>query len=320
MLSALVTGATGAIGISLVHALLAAKWRVRTLSRTTSPKLNIEHIQGDLLDESLIKGAVEGIDVVFHLAALLHIENPSPALEASYYRINTDATEQLAQAAYAAGVGRFVFFSTVKVYGTRSKHPIDESHSTSPLSVYAKSKLLAEQQLQAVGIPWTVLRLSPVYGPRMKGSWARMMRAIERGFFLPVGNLTNVHSLSHVDDVVQAAIFAATHSESSDQTYNLVTQETPSMQQILQAMYASVGRPMPELRLPVPLILGAVSVADGLLGLIGKRSPVSRTAMIQLVDDEAYSGQKLRSLGFQPTVSIDEGWRYSRYDHPLRSR
>lgn len=314
MPSALVTGATGAIGVSLVHALLTAKWHVRTLSRTAQPWLNVEHMQGDLLDESLIKRAVEGIDVVFHLAALLHIENPSPTLEASYYRINTDATEQLAQAAYSAGVSRFTFFSTVKVYGTRSKHPLDESHPTNPQSAYAKSKLSAEQRLQSVGIPWTILRLSPVYGPRMKGSWARMMRAIERGFFLPVGDLTNVHSLSHVDDVVQAAIFTATHSESSDQAYNLVMQETPSMQQILQAMYASVGRPMPKLRLPVPLVLSAASAADGLLGLIGKRSPISRTALIQLVDDEAYSGQKLRSLGFEPTVRLEEGWRHSRYD------
>lgn len=313
---ALVTGATGVIGSTLVRALLAENWRVRTLSRSALPQsLPVEHVTGDLIDPEVVERAVSGVDCVFHLAALLHVENPSPDLEAAYHQINTQATEQLARAAYSNGVGRFVFFSTVKVYGVHSRVPVPETHSTQPQSMYARSKLMAEERLQQLDIPWTILRLSPVYGPRMKGSWARLMRAIERGIFLPVGSMTNVHSLSHVDDVVKASLFAVSNPLCERQVYNVVTQETPTLYDILNAMYVTAGRKMPSIRLPGALVTQSAAALDALLGLVGKRSPVPKSALLQLIKDEAYSGQKLRDAGFVPAVNLSEGWQSSQYDN-----
>jgi UDP-glucose 4-epimerase len=312
---ALVTGATGVIGLTLVRALLAANWQVRTLSRSElSQSLPVEHMTGDLTDPVVVERAVSGVDCVFHLAALLHVENPSPDLETAYYQINTQATEQLARAAYSNGIGRFVFFSTVKVYGVHSRVPIPETHSTQPQSMYARSKLMAEERLQHVDVPWTILRLSPVYGPRMKGSWARLMRAIERGIFLPVGNMTNVHSLSHVDDVVKAALFAVSNPLCECQVYNVVTQETPTLYDILNAMYVTAGRKMPSIKLPSALVMPSADILDVVFGVAGKRSPVPKSALLQLIKDEAYSGQKLREAGFVPAVNLSEGWRSSQYD------
>ena len=117
----LVTGATGSVGPKLVNILCEEGYRVRTLS-IDEPEAdlfpdNVEVQVGDITDVATVKTAVEGISVVFHLAALLHITKPSEFQEREYTRINVMGTKTLVEAAIQAGVKRLVFFSTISVYG-----------------------------------------------------------------------------------------------------------------------------------------------------------------------------------------------------------
>src|SRR5690554_915924 len=117
--SALVTGVSGTVGPTLVRHLLAAGHRVRVLLRS-EPEAGLlsaeaEQMRGDVTDAASLIPAVEGVDVVFHLAAKLHINNPSPELAKEYHRVNVEGTRNVARAAREAGVRRFIHFSTINV-------------------------------------------------------------------------------------------------------------------------------------------------------------------------------------------------------------
>lgn len=317
--TALITGATGMIGPTLVRSLLTNGWRVRILVRRQPVDLAqpVETVIGSITDRDTVARAVDGVDVIFHLAALLHIENPPPSMQDEYRRINVDGTRLLAEHAARSAVHRFVYFSTVKVYGVRQRDPVTEDCTPQPRTLYARSKYDGERAAHSVnGLETVSLRLSPVYGPRVKGSWARLVSAIERGYFIPVGSLRNVHSLSHVDDVARAAILAALHPSAAHQRFNLVAHDTPTLFDIFSAIYRSVGRPMPRLRIPASAACAAALAGDKALALIGRRSPFPVEAIRQLVEDEAYSGAKLRQLGFTSGVPLDQGWSSSERSSP----
>src|SRR4029453_8256531 len=137
-----------------------------------------------------------------HLAGRAHVmrENTDDALPL-IRAVNIDATERLARAAAAAGAAHFVFASSVKVNGeaTRPGQSFRESDPPDPRDDYAASKWEAECVLADVardtGMPVTVLRLPLLYGPGVKGNFARLTDAILRGIPLPFGAIENGRSL-----------------------------------------------------------------------------------------------------------------------------
>jgi len=311
---ALVTGATGAIGPSLVNYLLNHGYVVRSYGLDEpAPGLfaeQIEHFTGDINDEAHLSKALVGVDVVFHLAALLHIENPDPELAPQYYRVNVDGSRLVAEQAARAGVRRLVYFSTVKVYGVRQREPVTEDDPACPQSIYAQTKLAGEEAVHTVtGIETCVLRLSAVYGPRLKGSWSRLVDAIERRRFVPIGDLQNVHSLTFVDDVAQAALLVGHHPHAINQIYNVVGYETPTLQDILKAIYSALGRKMPSFTIPTPVALVGSNIIGRSCKLIGKQSALTAEAVHQLTVNEVYSGYKLSQLGFNPVLTLKQSWQ-----------
>ncbi len=312
---ALVTGATGALGPALVTHLLRNGYTVRSFARhppapSLIPLREVEHVSGDVTDPTTVAQALNGVHVVFHLAALLHIENPAQDMAPRYRLVNVDGSRIVAEEAAKAGVRRLVYFSTVKVYGICQREPVTELHPTNPKTIYAQTKLEGERAVRAVeGLETVVLRLSAVYGPRLRGSWARLVRAIQRGWFLPIGNLQNVHSLTYVSDVARAAQLAAEHPGVAGGIYNVVGHETPTMREVLEAIYGLSGGRLPAMRIPARLALLSAHVAEKGMALANRRSPVTPDSVRQLIQDEAYSGAALRSLGFDTSVSLEEGWR-----------
>ena len=127
----LITGATGVVGPSVVKAFQDAGYAVRVFAR--KPVENLEFVVGDLVDAPLTE-ATRDVDVVVHLAALLH-ENAG-----DYERVNVEGTRRLLDAAIASGVRRFVFASSIAVYGPGKGEMIDETTPPAPDTPYARSK------------------------------------------------------------------------------------------------------------------------------------------------------------------------------------
>ena len=162
----LVTGASGFVGPHVVAALLAAGYRVRLAQRRAAPASGgIETVvTGDLSDAIDSRAALEGVDHIVHLAGLAHA---GPGLdEALYDRINTQATQELATAAQAVGVKRFVYLSSIKALTSAfDGPPLRDSDVPAPDDAYGRSKLAAEQALAGLDLDWVSLRPVLVYGP-----------------------------------------------------------------------------------------------------------------------------------------------------------
>ncbi|MGA9994997.1 MAG: NAD-dependent epimerase/dehydratase family protein [Pyrinomonadaceae bacterium] len=311
--TALVTGASGAIGFTLTEHLLACGYKVRALVRnpsTLGSLRGVEIVQGEINDAASLRKAVAGVSKVFHLAAKLHINNPSPTLHDEYRRINVDGTRSLVEAARDAEVERFIFFSTINVYGPgKPEELISEESPLRPDSFYAQTKVEGER-ITLAGTHATVLRLAAVYGPRMKGNYPRLLSALRRGRFLMIGDGGNRRTLVYVKDVCEAALLAAEHPLASGQTYNVTDGEVHSLKEIIDAMSDALGRKPPKARLPeLPVRLTAL-VIESSFKLFGKSSPVGRATVEKFLEDIAVSGEKIqKQLGFRPRYDLQRGWR-----------
>ena len=176
----LITGADGFIGSHLTELLVEQGARVRALSQYNSFNHwgwledvacldNIEVVCGDVRDPHFCRQITQGVDLVFHLAALIAIPYSYQA-PASYVDTNIQGTLNICQAALENGCRRVLHTSTSEVYGTARYVPIDEQHPLQPQSPYSASKIgadaLAMSYFNAFELPLTVVRPFNTYGPR----------------------------------------------------------------------------------------------------------------------------------------------------------
>ena len=315
----LVTGATGTVGPRVVASLLEAGYGIRTLSLDAPPRglwpEGIDAQIGDVTDPRVVQSAMQGIDAVIHLAALLHIVNPSPQLQQEYERINVGGTATVVEAARSAHVGRLVFFSTIAVYGDSAGRVLTEDSPTHPDSFYAQTKLAAERIVLAAkredGQPMgTVLRLGAVYGSRIKGNYRRLLLALARGRFLPIGAGTNRRSLVYDKDVARAALLAVRHPDVSGRIFNVTDGKFQTMNGIIETLCDVLGRRPPRLTLPAGTIRRLAGVLEGGARSCGMQSPIVRATIDKYTEDVAVDGQRFCMLtGFVPRYDLASGWR-----------
>jgi len=215
----LVTGSGGAIGRHLARQLEALGHAVVELSRSTG----IDWHDADGLARAL-GPAVAGCDAVVHCAARVHRRGREAMNEAAFHAANVVLTRQLAEAAVAAGVRRFVHLSTIAVHGlAHADHLIGRSTPVAPRDPYGRSKWLGEQMLIKAaesaqhGMEVVILRPPVVYGADVAGNIARLARALAHRWPLPLGALTtNRRSLCAIDGLVEAIVWALADARAVD--------------------------------------------------------------------------------------------------------
>ncbi|HEX9951934.1 MAG TPA: NAD-dependent epimerase/dehydratase family protein [Rubricoccaceae bacterium] len=305
-----VTGATGVVGPVLVRRLLADGWTVRALVRRPNAPLpaGTVAVVGDLDDEAALARGAEGAEAVVHLAALLHVVDPPPDLDALYLRVNIDGTRRLVAAAEAAGVARVVFASTINVYGpSRGGAPWTEASATHPDSAYARTKLEAESIVRTLPAG-VVLRLAAVVGPGMKGNYPSLQRVLGAGLRLLPGDGANRRTLVHVADAAAAFALAAGGGVPPG-TYNLTDGRVHTFDALVRSLQTASGR-TPGVRYvpaaPVRMLLGLPTAAAR---LVGRR--VAGPALVdKLVEDIAVAGERLQAASaYRPSVDVlANGW------------
>lgn len=325
---ALVTGASGAVGPALVEELLANGYQVRTYSRgggSGGVPPDVSALAGDLDDREKLGDAVRGADVVFHLAALLHVSNPGPDLRAEYQRVNVEGTRAVMDAASLHEVERVVFFSTIAVYGpTRGKY-LDETSKPGPESAYANAKHAAEslvlERFTGGGVPLgTVLRLAAVYGPHLKGNYHRLVHAIARRRFIRIGQGTNRRTLIFERDVARAALLAATHPAAAGRIYNVTDGRTHRVREIEDAIAHALEKRPSRFGIPLALarlIMRSIDLAIRLAG----RKPFGVATLEKYLEDVAVRGDLIQQeLNFVPEYSLIDGWGETVTAMGLKSR
>ncbi len=315
----LVTGATGAVGPLIVQAFDAAGYAIRTLSLDPPPAGawpdDVETLQGDVTDPSAVRAALRGAESVIHLAALLHIVNPPPALRERYERINVGGTANVVAAAVQAGVRRLVFFSTIAVYGRSGGKILTEDTPPCPDTFYARTKLAAEKNvLEAKGEDGgrigVVLRLGTVYGSRVKGNFQRLVHSLARGRFIPVGNGSNRRTLIYDKDVARASVLAAVHPDAAGRIFNVTDGQFHTMKAIVEALCGALGRRSPRLTLPAGPVRSLAGLLEDCTRLCGLRSPVVRATIDKYTEDFAVDGRRFHTrIGFVPQYDLAAGWR-----------
>ncbi len=293
-------------------------WRVRTLSRRPpavgTPAAGHPHVVADTGDRPALLEAMRDVTVVVHMAALLHVVDPSPELEAEYWRVNVEGTRCVMDVARATGVQRVVFMSSICVYGVQNG-PVDEETRPNPDSRYATTKRQAEELVldarSEEGRPLgVVLRLGAVYGPGIKGNYHRLARAVARGRFIALGAGANRRTLVFEEDAARAIVIAATHPKAAGRVYNVTDGEYHTVAEITKAIADAFGRPIPRWAVPLPLARVAVAVLESGSRAFGRRPPVSRRALEKYTEEIVVSGRRIRDeLGFEARYDLAEGWR-----------
>ncbi|HEX8136012.1 MAG TPA: SDR family oxidoreductase [Pyrinomonadaceae bacterium] len=255
----LVTGGAGFIGSHLVERLLKDGHRVTVLDNfsTGSPD-KLAHLHGqtglevcgaDVADYDQIKARFEGVDWVFHLAALADIV-PSIQRPLDYHRANVDGTIAVLEAARAAGARRFLYTASSSCYGIPDQYPTPESAAIRPEYPYALTKYLGEQYTlhwqKVYKLPCVSLRLFNVYGPRSRTSGTYgavfgvfLAQKLAGKPYTVVGDGQQTRDFTFVTDVVDAFVRAA-QSEVEGEIFNVGSDNTYSVNSLVKLLGGEV--------------------------------------------------------------------------------
>jgi len=285
----LVTGGSGFIGGALVDA-LNAEATVRVLDTTLSGDApdDVEVIEGDIRDESVLDEAMDGIDTVFHQAAVVSVEESIDDPVRSH-SVNVAGTVRTLEAARRHDA-RVVLASSAAVYGDPGRVPVSETDPLEPTSPYGLEKLTIDRYARLYhdlyGLETVALRYFNVYGPGQSGGdYAGVIEAFleqaREGEPLPVhGDGKQTRDFVHIDDVVEANRLAA-ETDAVGTAYNIGTGRSVTVERL----------------------------AEQIRDAVDSRSPIVHTdpRAGDIRHSRADISRARERLGFRPTVDLDQG-------------
>ncbi|KZZ51015.1 MAG: NAD-dependent epimerase/dehydratase family protein [Saccharospirillaceae bacterium] len=222
----LITGASGFLGRNLTEKLIALGLDIRLAVRHS----RIEEYQVDQVAIGNISGltdfskALEGVQVVIHLAGLAHVLGDHKAIDVDQFEeVNTSGTRALARQASVAGVKRFIFISSIGVNGQNSAKPFTEFSQEKPQDIYSASKYEAEKALKSESgkhcMDYVIIRPPLIYGPSAPGNFSRLMKLVSTGLPLPFASIRNKRSLIYVKNLVDFITCCLCDDKASNQIF-----------------------------------------------------------------------------------------------------
>jgi len=295
----LVTGASGFIGRPLVAALLRAGYAVRTATRRQGSFPNSVEVAivPDFLNPVDWNPILQGVDIIVHLAGMVHSKVPDTA-HSEFDQINWIATQLLAHAAKEAAIERFIYISSVRAQvGASAVQAIREQDEPRPTNQYGRSKLAAEQAVQAAGVPFTIFRPVVIYGPHPKGNMLTLVRLARSSLPLPVASFTSRRSVLAVDNLISAIIFALNNPVTIGETYLVADSKAMTIGEILTMLSKIQGRSSSTISVPQVIV-------RLLLIMCGRKD-----VWVRLSGDLVVDTSKLESVGWRPAIDTYEGLR-----------
>jgi len=303
---ALVTGAEGFIGSHLVEQLAARGVHVRAhvlynsfnswgWLEELSPEVmaDVEVFMGDVTNPYRTGEAVEGMDAVFHLAALIGIPYSYHAPEA-YVATNVQGTLNILQACRQNATKKIVHTSTSEVYGSAMYVPIDEKHPLRAQSPYSASKIGADMLAQSYelsfGLPVAICRPFNTYGPRQSSRAVIptiITQLIDGAESLQLGSLTTTRDFNYVKDTAAGFIAIAESDKTVGEVVNLATGKHMSIGELAEKIMKVVGRKVP-------------------IESKEERKRPDNSEVLRLCGDAAKAREL---LGWRPTYTIEDGLR-----------
>jgi nucleoside-diphosphate-sugar epimerase len=311
-LTVLVTGATGFLGANLVHRLLAEGERVRVLARsperaTPVTEEGAEAVIGDITDPVSVATAVDGANVVYHLAGRL-FEPGVPTAE--YYATHVLGTKVLLDHCRESSLDRFVHCSTTGVLGVTGERPADESAPLQPTNAYEATKAEAEQAVRDAardGLPAVIARPGLVYGP---GDLHLLpfFRAVLRRQFRPIGRRPVWLHPIYIDDMTEALLCCGRSTEAVGECFHLAGRQPVALAALAEAIARAGGTRMPRGHIPLPAAHAVAVVGDRLPSNLKRSAPLTRSRLEFLTHSRVYDVTKAeRVLGFAAPTDLPTG-------------
>lgn len=304
-MNVLVTGASGFLGSHLCSVLQRDQHITLTACVRKGSSAAIDSVvEISSIDSATDwKSALEGQNVVIHTAARAHIMKDEVADPlAEYRKVNVDGTLNLARQAFSGGVKRFIFISSIKVNGEQTPlgKPFSAEDPPSPEDAYGISKYEAEQGLRELaaetGMEVVIIRPPLVYGPRVKGNFASLLKLTLKRLPLPLGCVNNQRSMVYVQNLVDLIVTCIDHPKAANQVFLASDDEDVSTSDLLIRLGQAANRPARLINVPVRFLKLCAR-------LLGKEAAIDRLTGSLQVD----ISHTKATLDCKPPYTVDEG-------------
>ncbi|MEI6154501.1 MAG: NAD-dependent epimerase/dehydratase family protein [Deltaproteobacteria bacterium] len=307
----LLTGANGFLGRAILSRLQASDIHVRATDLGASCSASdIVYRKADITRAEELKPVLENATTVIHVAGLAHIFSPDANSAEKFQQINEIGTANVASVASAAGVGHLIMTSSISVYGPYTQGMYDENTPCNPVGPYALSKHNAELRAIEIaresGMALTVLRLSTLYGEGDPGNVGRLMRTLDRGRFVWIGDGSNRKSLLYKGDAARACMTVAGRPASGINIYN-VSAPACTMREIVDGIADTLGKHPFPVRVPAsPVLLLSWHLSRiPNRRMAGLHQTVKKWLAEDVYDTSLFEG----TYGFQTKTSLEDGLR-----------
>lgn len=308
-----VTGGTGFTGSHLVRSLAADGHSVRVLARSAEKARralgpDIEVVVGDVADERAVRRAIEGQDLVFHIAAAFR-EAGIP--DRRYHDVNVRGTRHVLEAARDGGARRVVHCSTIGVHGHISSPPADENTPHRPTDIYQRTKSLGEQLAlefhRRTGFPVSVARPASIYGPGDR-RLLKLFRMIASGRFIMLGSGEVCFHTVFIDDLVRGFRLLAEKEDAVGEAFILAADGATSLNDLAAIIAAKLEVELPKRHLPVWPFMVIGAVLEKVCIPLRIEPPIYRRRVGFFTHHREFSIDKARArLGFAPEVDVVTG-------------
>jgi nucleoside-diphosphate-sugar epimerase len=301
----LVTGAAGFVGSAVCKELDLRGFDVYRHIRTEDHSINNVVLTGALTDHTPWFSALDGIDVVVHTAARVHMMEDRASDPLNEFRqVNRDATLHFARQAAKAGVKRFIFLSSIKAMGESAPSglPFNASQVAVPTDPYGISKYEAEKGLfelaGTTGMEVVIIRPPLVYGPGVRANFLNLIRLMQKQLPLPFGAVNNKRSLVALPNLVDLIRACLEHPNAANQVFLVSDDQDLSTPELMRKI--ALASDKKSLLLPVPPMLLRLAGF-----LTGRKAVIERLCGDLRVDISTTKEQ----LNWAPPVTVEDALR-----------
>lgn len=310
----LVTGGTGFTGKALVRRLLDEGHEVVALDYQEGLKTEelrqwgAEVVIGSVTEKDVVKRCMEGVDIVQHMAAAFReLDVPH-----SYYDdVNIGGTRNVLEAAKKAGVKKFIYCSTCGVHGNVENPPADETAPINAADYYQQTKYRAEPvvlEYHSQDMPCVILRPAAIYGPGDPERFFMIFKRVNKGTFPMFGSGKTLYHPLYIDHLVDAMLLAQEEGRGDGEAYLIADEEYVAIEDLVRRTAKALGVDVKIPHYPLLPLIIAGHICEKACKPFKIKPPIFPRRVDWYRQNRAFNiGKAKRDLGYNPTVSLDEG-------------